>query len=105
MPVAMQARLVHPASHYGASGLSIGSGAHGCVLYWGDAGGALLVVVCSVSCFVHVCHYLQCACSVVPTCVPASFVLLLKPIVLSAWCYVVLLHSMQANHTRKFEQK
>ena len=47
MPVAMPARLVHPARPYGALGLSVGAGAHGCVLCWGDAGGRgqLLCVV------------------------------------------------------------
>ena len=94
MPVAMPARLVHPAPHYGASGLSLVASTHGCVLCWGDAGRAVPVAVCCVSCFVHVCRYLQCGCSVVPTCLQASFVLLLPPIVLHAWCYVVLLHSM-----------
>ena len=92
--VAMPARLVHPALHSGASGLSVGAGAHGCVLCWGDARGALPVVVCCVSCFEHVCRSLQCACSVVPTCIQASFVLLLMHIVHYAWCYIVLLHSM-----------
>ena len=38
----------------------------------GVAGWALPVVVCCVSCFWRVCRYLQCACSVVPACVPAS---------------------------------
>ena len=66
----------------------------GCVLCWVDSGRALPVVVCCVSCFVRVCHYLQCACPVVPTCVQASLVLLLMPIVLYAWCYIVLLHSL-----------
>ena len=94
MPVAVPAWLVHPARLYGASVLCLGAGAHGCVLCWGVAGGAMPVVVCCVSCFVRVCRYLQCACSVVPTCVPASLVLLLMPIVLYAWCYIVLLHSM-----------
>ena len=54
MPVAVPAWLVHPARLYGASGLRLGTGAHGCVLCWGVAGGALPVVVCCVSCFVHV---------------------------------------------------
>ena len=94
MPVAVPARLVNLARHYGTSGLAIRAGAHGCVLCWGGTGGALPVVVCCVSCFVHVCRYLQCACSVVPTCVQASFVLLQMPIVLHAWCYIVLLRSM-----------
>ena len=94
MPVTMLAWLVHPARLYGASGLCLGVGAHGYVLCWGVAGGALPVVVCCDSCFVHVCRCLQCACSVVPTCVPASLVLLLMPIALYAWCYVVLLHWM-----------
>ena len=94
MPVAMPARVVHPAHHYGASVLCIGAGEHGCVLCWGDAGGAMPVVVCCVSYSVHVCHYLQCACSVVPACVQAYFVLLLMPLVLCTWCYVVLLRSM-----------
>ena len=67
MPVAMPARVVHPAHHYVVSGLSFGAGAHGCVLCWGHAGGALPVVMCCVSWFVHVCQCLQCACSVVPT--------------------------------------
>ena len=56
--------------------------------------GALPVVVCCVSCFVHVCRYLQCACSVVPTCAPASLVLLLMPVVLHVWCYIALLRLM-----------
>ena len=43
----------------------------------GFAGGVLPVVRYCVSWFVHVCRYLQCACSVVPTCVQASLVLLL----------------------------
>ena len=77
MQVAVPAWLVHPARLDGASGL--GTGAHGCVLCWGVAGGALPVVVCCVSCLVHVCRYLQCACSVVPTCAPASLVLILTP--------------------------
>ena len=94
MPVAMPAWLVHPARLYGASGIRLGAGAHGCVLCWGVAGGALPVVVCCGSCFVHVCSSFQCACSVVTTCVQASLVLLLMPIVLYAWCYIVLLHSM-----------
>ena len=55
MPVAVSACLVHPARRYGASGLAVGAGARGCVLYWGDAGGAFPVVVCCVSCFVHLC--------------------------------------------------
>ena len=91
MPVAVPAWLVHPARLYGASVLCLGAGAHGCVLCWGVAGGAMPVVVC---CFVRVYRYLQCACSVVPTCVQASLVLLQMPIVLYAWCYIVLLHSM-----------
>ena len=94
MPVAVPAWLVHPARFYGASVLCLGAGAHGCVLCWGVAGGAMPVVVCCVSCFVRVCRYLQCACSVVPPCVQASLVLLQMPIVLYAWCYIVLLHSM-----------
>ena len=49
---------------------------------------------CCVSCFVHVCCHLQWACSVAPTCIQASFVLLLMSMVLYAWCYFVLLHSM-----------
>ena len=52
------------------------------------------IVVRCVSCLVHVCRYLQCACSVVPTCIQASFVLLLMPLVLYAWCYIVLLRAM-----------
>ena len=60
----------------------------------GFAGGVLPVVRYCVSWFVHVCRYLQCACSVVPTCVQASLVLLLMPIVLYAWCYIVLLRSI-----------
>ena len=55
----------------------------------GVAGWALQVVVCCVSCFGRVCRNLQCACSVVPTCVPASLVLILMPIVPYAWCYIV----------------
>ena len=39
-------------------------------------------------------HSKQCAYSVVPACVPASLVLLLMPMVLYAWCYIVLLLSM-----------
>ena len=81
MPVAVPAGLVHPALHYGASGFGISSGARGCVMSWGGAGGALPVVVCCVSCFVHVSCYLQCACSVVSTCATASFVLPLVSIV------------------------
>ena len=57
----------------GALKLSIGTGAHGCVLCSGDAGGVLPVVVCCVSCFVHACRYLQCACSVVPSFVQVVF--------------------------------
>ena len=94
MPVVLPAWLVHLARLYGASGLAVGAGAHGCVLCWGDAGGALPAVVCCVSCFVPVCRYLQCACSVVPTCIPTSSVLLLMPLELEAWCYIVLLHLM-----------
>ena len=54
-------------------------------------------LLCVVFPILGVCRYLQCACSVVPTCVPASLVLLLMPTVLSAWCsvdYIVLLLSM-----------
>ena len=40
MPVAVSACLVHPARRYGASGLAVGACARGCVLFWGDAGGA-----------------------------------------------------------------
>ena len=98
MPVAMPARLVHPARPYDALWLSIGASAHGCVMCWGDVGGALPVVCCA-SCFVHVCRCLQCACSVVPTCIQASFVSVLMYFVLYAWCYIVLLHSMLGNHT------
>ena len=94
MPVAVPARLVHPERLYGASGLCLGAGARGCVLCWGVAGWALPVVVRCVSCFGRVCRYFQCACSVVPTCVPVSLVLFLMPIVLEAWCYIVLLLSM-----------
>ena len=94
MPVAVPAWLVHPARLDGTLGLCIGAGARGCVLCWGVAGWALPVVVCCVSCFVHVCRYLQCVFSVVPACIQASFLLLLMPLVLHAWCYIALLHSM-----------
>ena len=94
VPVAVSARLVHPVRLYRASVLCLGAGARGCVLFWGVAGWALPVVMCCVSCVGRVCRYLQCACSVVPTCVPASLVLFLMAIVLYAWCYIVLLLSM-----------
>ena len=63
--------------------------ARGCVVCWGGSGGVLPVVVCCVSVLVPVCCYSQCACSVVPTCTTASFVLLLMPVVLYASCYIV----------------
>ena len=63
--VAVPACLVHPAHRYGVSGFAVGAGARGCVLCWGAAGGALPVVVCCVSCFVHMDCYRRCACSVV----------------------------------------
>ena len=44
--------------------------------------------------FPVLCHYFQCAYSVVPTRATAFFVLLLMHMVLYAWSYLVLLNSM-----------
>ena len=54
----------------------------------GGAGGTLSVVVCCASCFVHVCRCLQFACCVLPTCVPASLLLLMTAIY-GALCLVL----------------
>ena len=61
LPVVPPACLVREARRYCASELAVHACACGCVLCWEDAGGASPVVVCSVSCFVNVCCYSQCA--------------------------------------------
>ena len=88
MPVAVPARAVHLAHQCGASGLSISAGARGCVLCWGGVPAGrcrLLCVVFPVLCM-FCSSYLR----------YGFFVLLLMPIVLTAWCYIVLLNSMYA---------